>query len=103
SAWASACTTSISLHDALASSSYRWDVTACSGVNGTGTCVTGSNATFSTQAPVNPVAPTPVSPSGGQVITTLTPSLVWSGGSNFKTLQVHLCTSPTDCPPNCVF
>jgi murein DD-endopeptidase MepM/ murein hydrolase activator NlpD len=34
----------------VAGTDYRWDVTACSGASGAGTCITSGNATFSTQA-----------------------------------------------------
>jgi hypothetical protein len=57
-------------------------------------------------AAVPPVAPTPSNPSGGQVISTLTPTLIWSGGSNFNSLQINVSKSPYGgCPggPNCVF
>jgi len=106
SAWLSATTTSTTPTPALVSgTNYRWDVTACSGANGTGTCVTSGDAFFSTQA-ATPVAPTPVSPSGGTVLSTLIPSLIWSGGSNFSSLQINMSKSPYGgCPggPNCVF
>jgi GH25 family lysozyme M1 (1,4-beta-N-acetylmuramidase)/surface antigen len=96
SAWLSSSTTSTIPTPALVSgTNYRWDVTACSGPSGAGTCVTSSNATFSIQtATVTPIAPTPSTPSGGQVVTTLTPQLNWSGGSNFSSLQINLSKSP---------
>jgi hypothetical protein len=54
SSWLSAGTTSITLPSGtlVAGTDYRWDVTACSGANGSGSCVTSNNATFSTQAAV---------------------------------------------------
>jgi hypothetical protein len=68
-------------------------VYACSGANLTGTCVTSTtNAYFSTQAAT--IAPTPQSPSGNQVISTLTPTLTWSGGSGFSSLQINVSKSP---------
>jgi hypothetical protein len=106
SAWLSATTTFTTPTPALVTgTNYRWDVTACSGANGTGTCVTSTDAYFSTQA-ATPVSPTPISPSGGAVVSTLTPTLSWSGGSNFSSLQINMSQSPYGgCPggPNCVF
>src|SRR5262249_54323402 len=40
------------------------------------------------------VAPSPSSPSSGQMISTLPPQLTWSGGSNFNSLQINLSKSP---------
>ena len=42
-------TTSVVPTGLVAGTSYRWDVTACSGANLSGTCVTSSNSTFSTR------------------------------------------------------
>ena len=50
SAYFSAGTTSIVPSGLTAGTSYRWDVTACSGASGAGICATGGNALFSTPA-----------------------------------------------------
>ncbi|HUR89689.1 MAG TPA: hypothetical protein VMZ74_11430, partial [Ramlibacter sp.] len=93
SSWLSSGTTSLQISNLVAGTSYRWDVTVCSGSNGSGTCVTSSNATFSTQS-ASPTAPSPISPSGNEVVSTLAPTLIWSGGSNFASIQINVSKSP---------
>lgn len=88
-------TVSIPAGKLAAGINYRWDITACSGANGTGTCVTSSKAYFSTKsATITPTAPTPSSPSNYEEISTLTPQLKWVDGSNFSSLQINLSKSP---------
>jgi hypothetical protein len=84
SSWLSASTTSITPTPALvAGTNYRWDVTACSGANGTGTCVTGSNATFSTQAtPILSV--TPINPSVATTAGSINFSVSNTGGGTLS-------------------
>src|SRR5207249_8429437 len=63
----------------VAGTDYRWDVTACSGSGGTGTCVTNpTNAYFSTRSEERPAGK--ASRSRCQDITTHKRTLSWSGG-----------------------
>src|SRR5207244_1811923 len=83
SAWLSAGTTSTTVSLPTWSTDYRWDVTACSGANGTGPCVTSGNAFFSTQAQVGDTINITAGPAAN-------PNPVVSGG------QTQLSISATD-------
>ncbi len=96
-------TTNISYLASLAANGqYRWNVAAC---NASG-CSSYTTVLYFQTPGTTVTAPTPLLPSGGQVITTLSPLLTWSGGSNFTSLQINMSKSPFGgCPggPNCVF
>lgn len=95
SSWLPAATTSIVTTGLVAGVGYRWDITACSGLNGAGTCSTSSNSLFSTQAAVvAPTAPSPTAPVSEATVTGLSPVLAWAGGANFGSLQVSVSRSP---------
>lgn len=73
---ASASSTTVTLE---AGTSYRWDVTACSGANGGGTCVTSGDAYFSTQAAQHSAPPT---------ISNISPNPV-TGSANPQTITIY--------------
>jgi BACON domain-containing protein len=65
---------------------YRWDVTACTGVSGTGTCITGTDAFFSTQAtsPILAVTPTNTSVAAASGVASFVVNNTGAGTMNYS-------------------